>query len=256
MVVKAEMQSRASGPQRRESKTAGSSTRRILPLILKQWRMLSGILLLTVSAAAVAAIQPLPMKLLVDYGLGSDPIPAGLRAFLSALSIESSQWSMVVLAGLAGIGIYAINAALEAGLVTAWSSAGQRMVYALGGAVFARLQRLSMRFHSKRSVGDSLSRVSDDAWCVYTLANGLLISPISQILKLGAVGFVAWRLDPQLAMLAFAAAPVLAGSTLFRPPPQESLEAGPRSSVAHHELRPSDHHFNSGRPDLRRRRPK
>lgn len=177
--------------------------------------MLSVILLLTASAAAVAAIQPLPMKLLVDYGLGSDPVPPSLQSFLSALSLESSPLTLVIIAGLAGIAIFAINAALEAGLVTAWSSAGQRMVYTLGGAVFARLQRLSMRFHSKRSVGDSLGRVSDDAWCVYTLANGLLISPVSQILKLGAVGFVAWQLDPQLAILSFAAAPVLAGSTVF-----------------------------------------
>ncbi len=206
-----------SGARRHDSKTtrAASSALRTLPLILKQWRMLSVILLLTASAAAVAAIQPLPMKLLVDYGLGSDPVPTGLRSFLSALSLESSPLTLVILSGLAGIAIFAINAALEAGLVTAWSSAGQRMVYALGGAVFARLQRLSMRFHSKRSVGDSLGRVSDDAWCVYTLANGLLISPVSQILKLGAVGFVAWQLDPQLAILSFAAAPALAGSTLF-----------------------------------------
>lgn len=177
--------------------------------------MLALILLLTACASLVAALQPLPMKLLVDYALGSTPTPSALESSLSALSLESSPLMLVILAGLCGIAIFALNALLEAGLVTAWSSAGQRMVYGLGGAIFHRLQRLSLRFHANRSVGDSLSRVTGDAWCVYTLANGLLISPVSQILKLVAVGFIAWRLDPQLAVLSFLAAPVLGGSTLF-----------------------------------------
>jgi ATP-binding cassette subfamily B protein/subfamily B ATP-binding cassette protein MsbA len=184
-------------------------------LILEQWRMLALILLLTASASLVAALQPLPMKLLVDYALGSTPTPSALESSLSALSLESTPLMLVILAGICGIVIFALNALLEAGLVTAWSSAGQRMVYGLGGAIFHRLQRLSLRFHANRSVGDSLSRVTGDAWCVYTLANGLLISPVSQILKLVAVGFIAWRLDPQLAVLSFLAAPVLGGSTLF-----------------------------------------
>jgi len=45
-------------------------------------------------------------------------------------------------------------------LVSAWGTqvqvdTGQRMVYDVAGDVFARLQRLSLLFHSRRSVGDS-----------------------------------------------------------------------------------------------------
>ena len=73
------------------------------------------------------------------------------------------------------------------------------MVYDLAGDLFARLQRLSLLFHGKTPVGDSLSRLSGDTWCVYTVVEGMLVAPIQHVLTLALVGTVAWRLDWKLA---------------------------------------------------------
>src|SRR5439155_11236048 len=96
-----------------------------------------------------------------------------------------------------------------------WSMSGQRMVYALAGDLFGRLQRLSLLFHGRRSTGDSLSRLTDDTWCLYAVADGLLMSPFQQLCTLLVTGWIAFLLDPLLAAVALTMAPLLAGSSLL-----------------------------------------
>jgi ATP-binding cassette subfamily B protein/subfamily B ATP-binding cassette protein MsbA len=67
---------------------------------------------------------------------------------------------LVVLAAVLGFATFAATAMLEAGLTIGWATAGQRMIYGLATDLFLRLQRLSLIFHSKRTVGDSLARIT------------------------------------------------------------------------------------------------
>jgi hypothetical protein len=139
-----------------------SGYRRLLPLILRQWRKLVLILSLTAASSMAAALQPLPLKLLVDYALGSTPAPPELVSALATLSLEATRTVLIFAAAISSIVIFTLNSAIGAGLIMAWSSAGQRMVRDLAGALFHRLQRLSLGFHARRNVGDLLSRITDD----------------------------------------------------------------------------------------------
>src|SRR5437868_13291709 len=47
----------------------------MLPYIRRQWRRLALIGCLTVLSAGVSTLVPWPLKLLVDYALGSEPLP-------------------------------------------------------------------------------------------------------------------------------------------------------------------------------------
>jgi ATP-binding cassette subfamily B protein/subfamily B ATP-binding cassette protein MsbA len=89
------------------------------------------------------------------------------------------------------------------------------MVYGLAADVFHRLQRLSMLFHNRRSVGDSLSRLTTDTWCIYTLTADVLMAPGQRMLTLTTIGIVAWKLDPGLATLSLLLAPALGVSSFF-----------------------------------------
>ena len=55
-------------------------------------------------------------------------------------------------------------AARLAAAVQAYAQAGvgSRMTFALGGELFARLQRLSLRYHSRREIGDLARRITSD----------------------------------------------------------------------------------------------
>ncbi len=188
--------------------------KRLIQYAWRQWPALLGILALTVVGAALAALQPWPMKLLVDFALSQARAPR-YHAALTRLHISTSPVSMVVIAALASVLIFFLNSALDFGLSWAWTSAGQRMVYDLAADLFHRLQRLSVLFHIRQSVGDSLSRINDDSWCVYTVAESVLISPAQQTMTLATVGAVAFALDPVLATLSLIVAPILAASAVL-----------------------------------------
>jgi ATP-binding cassette subfamily B protein/subfamily B ATP-binding cassette protein MsbA len=165
--------------------------------------------------SAVTALQPWPIKLLVDCALGGEPLPPRLSAMLGGFSLGSTPGALVVVAAFSSLGLFALSSALDAGLTLAWSATGQGLVYDLAADLFDRLQRLSLLFHSRRSVGDLLGRLSDDTYCVYTVTESLLFSPGRHVLTLVTVGAVAWRLDPGLTLLTLAIGPAMGGSVVF-----------------------------------------
>ena len=200
----------------------GSSTghryRRLLRYPLRQWPTLLVILALTVLSALTAALQPWPMKLLVDYGLGDSQLPAWLHSYLPTAPFVVNHGGLIVAAAVASLALYALNSGLSVGLNWAWTTAGQRMVYDLAAGLFHRLQRLSLSFHNRYPVGDSLSRLMGDSYCIYTLLDGLLVAPLHQLLILITIGIVAWRLDPTLAIVTFSVAPPLALAMVYFAP--------------------------------------
>ena len=187
--------------------------RRLFPYVLREWPVLAAILALTLVSSALIAAQPWPLKLLVDHALGGAGVPAAVSALLGALSLSATPSVLIVAAAVAGVLVFAATGLVDVALSWAWAVSGQRMTYRLSRQVFSRLQRLSLRFHSRASVGDLLDRLTSDSYCLYSIAGGLLVSPSQQLLTICAVGLVAWRMHPRLALIALAAAPVLAAVT-------------------------------------------
>ncbi len=215
------MKRRPAHHEPRSSHEAGHSQpllrkyQRLIRYVLRQWPALLLILALTLAFSVVTALQPWPLKILVDYALGQAPLPAALRSVLSTFSDQPTPLMLIVAAALAGLGLFVLNSALDVALTWAWTAAGQRMVYDLAADLFHRLQRLSQLFHHQRTVGDSLSRLTDDTWCVYTLTGSILVTPLQQIITLATIGVVAWRLDAQLALLSLLVGPALGVSALL-----------------------------------------
>jgi ATP-binding cassette subfamily B protein/subfamily B ATP-binding cassette protein MsbA len=173
------------------------------------------ILALTLASSAVVVLQPWPLKILVDYALQGVPLPTWLSDLLADLNLDSSPAVLVILAAVASLGLFALNSLLDVGLSWSWSVAGQRMVYDLAAGLFHRLQRLSLAFHSRRSVGDSLSRLTEDTYSVYTLTSSLLVTPLQYVLTLVMIGAVAWRMDSTMTLVVAAVAPLMAGAATY-----------------------------------------
>jgi len=195
-----------------------ASIRHYKPLskyILRQWPSLLLILLLTGISSAASALQPWPLKLLVDYALGSEAVPEAVRQSLEALSVGITPVVLIVVAACSSLGLFVLQSALDVILSWSWTSAGQRMVFDLAADLFHRLQRFSFVFHVRQGIGESLSRLSGDTYCVYSLAHGLLVGPAHQILVMGTMGIVAWRLEPTLTAVTLVTVPALAASALF-----------------------------------------
>lgn len=185
---------------------------RLIPYALRQWHVLSAVVLFTLAASAAAALQPWPVKILVDYGLKHDREPGIIRALLAAAGLPSTPTSLVILAAIASLALFAVNVAIDAALTWGWTLAGQRMVRDVSIDLFRSLLRMPILEHYRRPVGDSLSRLAGDAWCVYTMTDGLF-TPGQHAVQFLTLGFIAWKLDHQLASMTLVLSPLLALSS-------------------------------------------
>jgi ATP-binding cassette, subfamily B, bacterial len=188
---------------------------RIVRYAMSQRRALFGILILSLALSALAALQPWPLKILVDYALDGARPTGHVADMLSSLRTGVSPGSLVVIAAVAGVVLFIATATFETLITWIWAGVAQRMVYRLANDLFLRLQRLSLLFHARHPVGDSITRITGDAWCVHTVADGVLISPARHVFVLLLIAVVAWRLDPALTLLTLCIAPVLATSAIY-----------------------------------------
>jgi ATP-binding cassette subfamily B protein len=193
-------------------RTKSSSVNRYRRLVIyaqRRWPALAGIIFLTLISALVTALMPWPIKILVDYALGDVASPALLQNIFDYLSLAQTAGLLIVMAGAISLLLFVISSALDVALTLIWSSTGQRMVYDLATDLFDRLCTLTLVFHSRQPVGDSLSRLSIDTYSVFAVVQGLLVAPIRQVFTLCTVAVFAWVMDPQLTLMAFVLAPLM-----------------------------------------------
>ncbi|MFN2122418.1 MAG: ABC transporter transmembrane domain-containing protein, partial [Candidatus Promineifilaceae bacterium] len=196
-------------------KPTGYRYTRLMPYIRQQWRSLALIMLLTMIAAAVGALMPWPLKILVDYALGDATLPQVLSRSLATVPPASVPLVLIAGASLISLALFALNSVLEVTNTWLWSATGQRMVYELAADLFHRLQRLSLLFHSRHPVGDTLGRMTVDAWCPFTVAQSLLITPAQNLFTFATIGVIAWQMDAGLTVLSLILSPFLAVLAVF-----------------------------------------
>ena len=83
------------------------------------------------------------------------------------------------------------------------------MVYDLATDLFSHLQRLSLRFHSRQSVGDSIRRVTTDCGCVSIIIKDALLPILASVVTLIAMFVVMWRMEPRLTLVSILVVPWL-----------------------------------------------
>jgi ATP-binding cassette, subfamily B, bacterial len=173
------------------------------------------ITLMTILASALAVVQPWPMKVVVDYVLQQVPMPGWLKSFCSAFPIASTRSGLVGVAALSGLLLFGLSSAIETALTWAWTMAGRRMVYDLAEDLFARLQRRSVLFHTRAAVGDSMSRITGDSWCVYQLSDALFFAPFHAVLTTAGVIVLMIQLDRTMTLAAVLIAPAVIFASLL-----------------------------------------
>src|SRR5262245_14538582 len=143
---------------------------RLLAYARPQARTFALIVLLSMTGSFLVALQPWPLKLIIDSVLQGQPLPGSIQNALSQLGLGTpSKLTLVALFALAGLVVALLHVGVESWLAWQWTRAGRRVVFALSEDLFARLQRRSLLYHTRTSVGDTLGRITTDSWCVYLL---------------------------------------------------------------------------------------
>ena len=181
--------------------------RRLLRYAKPHWRALTLLTGTMVFDVALDLARPWPLKLVIDNVLGHHPIPHVLS---STLPGASTRHGLLAWAAIGTVAIFLIGTASTTFYNYFSLRIGQKMVFELAADLFAHLQRLSLIFHSRRPLGDTIQRVTADSWCVSTLVNDALIPVAQALLTLTAVFVVMWTLAPTLTLVALAVLPFLA----------------------------------------------
>jgi len=160
-----------------------------------------------VLSAAVDLLQPWPIKWLVDYVFGQHPAPAWLN----------SLWPVFATRDIAGgitavcVSILALAVVYRLGITVGHFfliRAGARIVQQLRCHACDHLHRLSLAYHDRTKVGDSLYRVAYDAHAAQTLLNGALVPIATGALLLIGAMTVMLQINALLTLVTLAVTPL------------------------------------------------
>lgn len=198
--------------------------------------ILAGVFTLLASSA-IALLQPWPLKLVVDAILGSQEPPV----FLTDLNVLLSQYffwlsdtkmGLLLLLCLCVLVIQLLMGTLMVLSTYILVAVGLRMVFRLRCRLFDHLQRLSLAFHDRTAVGDSLYRMTWDTYCVQSLFNSGVIPALTASFTLLGIAGIMFVLDWLLTIVALAIGIplVILIRKLERPMQERTLRAAERES--------------------------
>jgi ATP-binding cassette subfamily B protein len=171
------------------------------------WRALVLLIATMLADIGLDLARPWPLKLVIDNVLGHHPTPGLLT---STLPGSGTPHGLLIWAAGGTVAVFGIGAVSKMLYTYQSLRVGQRMVLELSSDLFAHLQRLSLVFHSRRPLGDTIQRVTGDSYCVSTLVTDALVPAVQALVMLGAMFVVMWTLEPTLALAALAVLPFLA----------------------------------------------
>lgn len=182
--------------------------RRLLLQARRYWPHIAVILVLSLLSTPLALLNPLPLKLVVDSALGSEPLPGFLAPFVPAGTTQSPYGVLLCAIGiLVAVTLLEYARGFGAALLQTWT--GERLVLDFRSELFQRVQRISLAYHDRKGATDSLYRIQYDAPAIQWVAVQGVIPFLSAIFTVAGMTYVTARIDWQLAVVALAVAPVL-----------------------------------------------
>ncbi|MCI0744684.1 MAG: ABC transporter ATP-binding protein/permease [Verrucomicrobia subdivision 3 bacterium] len=205
---------------------------------LCRWAALLGVIGAMLVKAGLDVLKPWPMVFLVDHVLQGRVLPAWAARLVEQLPGPATAPYLIGWSVGATVALFLLSWA--AGLASTYAniSLGQRMVYDLAADLYARLQKLSLRFHARRAVGDNIRRVTGDCAALSIIVKDGLLPVASAAISLVSMFVIMWRVNPLLAFMALAVVPCMilvfrgyAGPMLDRSYRQQELEGRIYSEV-------------------------
>lgn len=160
-----------------------------------------------VIAAFVDLLQPWPIKWLVDYVFGNQTAPGWLTKIWPVLGTDN------IAGGIAAVcvSILLLAVVYRCGITIGHFflvRAGARVVQRLRCHACEHLHRLSVAYHDRTKVGDSLYRVAYDSHAAQALINGAYVPMANGALMLIGAVVIMLQINVALTITTMAAAPL------------------------------------------------
>ena len=174
------------------------------------WPHIGALFILSVLAAPLTLLTPLPLKVVVDSILGAQPLPGWLLAVLPD-GVERTGMAALLAVAVFLVVLAFIKQLLDLVFNVLRSYAGEKLVLAFRAKLFRHSQRLSLSYHDTVGTSDSTYRIQYDAPTIQWVTIDAFIPLLSSLLTLVAMIAVMARINVQLALVALTIAPILYG---------------------------------------------
>jgi ATP-binding cassette, subfamily B, bacterial len=171
-------------------------------------RHIAGIFVISMLAAPLTLLTPVPLAIAVDSVIGSHPLPGFLDAVLPS-ALTDSKDGVLIFTALMFLAVAVLTQAQDLASTVLKTYTGEKLVLNFRSKLFQQSQRLSLAYHDRVGTSDSTYRVQEDAKALQYIAVESLISLITAATTLAAMIYVVVRIDFQLALVALAVSPVL-----------------------------------------------
>ena len=178
------------------------------------WEYIVFIFLLSLLAAPLALLVPVPLKIIVDSVIGDLPLPGVLDSFIPD-SFVSSTYSLLLFAVILQVLVVVLVQLQSLITYVMQVYVGERLTLDFRKRLFSHIQKLSFAFHDKRGTADSIYRIQYDTPSIQNIVLYGIIPLLSSFLTLIGMVYVILRINAQLALVAFTVMPLAAIFTRY-----------------------------------------
>ncbi len=182
--------------------------RRVLDQARPYWLHIVGVFLLDLLTSPLGLLAPLSLKIAVDSAIGNQPVPGFLNVLLPGAAAHSRAAALALAVGLL-VSLALLNQLQNLASSLLRTYTGEKLVLNFRTRLFGHAQRLSVSYHDMNGTADSIYRIQYDAAALQYVPIDGVIPFVTAAFKLGAMIYVTFRIDWQLALVALAVSPVL-----------------------------------------------
>jgi len=152
--------------------------------------LIAGMMLLILINTILTLLTPLIVRDLIDNTIPSGNIKRLIQLSLALLIVP-------ILMGILNVSQRRINARI-----------GEGVIYDLRVALYARLQRMSLRFFTNTKVGELMSRLNNDVVGAQNAISSTIVGIVTQIIQAAAVLIVMFSLEWRLTIISVVILPL------------------------------------------------
>src|SRR5262245_1490862 len=147
------------------------------------WKALSIAFVAVLIEGAASLFDPWPIKITLDYALGSRHMPEWLARFVQRMFGEG-KLAIVYFAAISTVVVTVVGAAASYTQNYLTTKIGQMVMLDLRQTLYHHIQRLSLSFYDRAKIGDLISRVTTDVDAIQSFVSTALLGIVASTLTL------------------------------------------------------------------------
>jgi ATP-binding cassette, subfamily B, bacterial len=184
------------------------STFSIARVLRPHWKALLVAFVAVLFESLADLVEPWPIKIVLDYVVGSKLLPHWLSGLISLAPGSDKQavlnFAVMLVIAVALVG--AVSSYTEDYLTT---KVGQWVMHDLRHDLYHHIQRLSFTDYDRQRTGDLISRITSDIDAIQDFASSALLGIVIDLVTLVGMLIIMFSLNWRFTLIALAVAPLL-----------------------------------------------